>query len=303
MKKIATSIVAAACAAALGVGLVGCSGGASTASSSSAAAAGESTGSYVDVQWLQDNLDQVVVLDARSSDDFMTQHIPGAVNLHWTDTSNVVEVQQGQAGWAELMDADALAAQISRLGIDNTKPVVVYTDTTDGWGEDGRMYWTLREAGVTDVRMLEGGWTQWLFQVGTHDSGLKPQDLDDIAQVDTAFVKENMGTAVLVDARAPEEYNGETTMGEAREGHIPGAVSVPYVGMVNEDGTMKSAEDLEKMFSDAGLAKDDKIIVYCTGGVRAAAVAEALVSAGYTDVSVYTAGYSEWAGDPANAIE
>ena len=135
------------------------------------------------------------------------------------------------------------------------------------------------------------------------ESGLKPQDLDEISQVDTAFVRDNMGAAVLVDARAPEEYNGETTMGEAREGHIPTAVNVPYIGLINEDGTMKTAEELEKLFSDAGLSKDDKVIVYCTGGVRAAAVAEALVDAGYTDVSVYTAGYSEWAGDVANAVE
>ncbi len=258
---------------------------------------------YVEVSWLKDHADEVVVLDARSAADFMTQHIPGAVNLHWTDVSNVVEVQQGEPGWAELPDAKTLAGSISRLGIDNTKPVVVYTDTTDGWGEDGRMYWTLREAGVTDVRLLSGGWTQWLYQQGGHASGLDGVDQDAIAQVDTAFVKENADTAVIIDARAPEEFVGETTMGEVRVGRIPGAISVPYVDLVNEDGTMKTADELDQLLADAQVAKDDQVIVYCTGGVRAAAVAEALVGAGYTDVSVYTAGYSEWAGDPANEVE
>lgn len=311
MKKLVRIAGGVLASTVLAASLVGCSNsagtsstGANSASSGTSSAVNATDGdTYVDVDWLKDNADKVVILDARSASDFMTQHIPGAVNLHWTDTSNVVEVQQGEAGWAELMDPADLAASISKLGIDNSKPVVVYTDTTDGWGEDGRMFWTLREAGVDDVKMLAGGWTQWLFNQGEHVSGLKGNDLDAIEQVDIDFVRQNIGTAVIVDARTPEEYAGETTMGEFREGRIPGSVNVPYVGLVNEDGTMKTAEELEKMFSDAGLSKDDQIIVYCTGGVRAAAVAEALASAGYTDVSVYTAGFSEWAGDSANQIE
>lgn len=301
--RIAGTVIAST---ALALSLAGCSS-ADNASGSTTTTANAGTeasaDAYVDVDWLKANAESVIILDARSVDDFMTQHIPGAVNLHWTDASNVVEVEQGQAGWAELLEPADLAVAISRLGIDNSKPVVVYTDTTDGWGEDGRMYWTLREAGVEDVRMLAGGWTQWLYNQGSHASGLKSKDMDAIDQVDIAYVKQSMGSAVLVDARSPEEYAGETTMGEAREGRIPGAVNVAYVDLVNEDGTMKAADELESMFSEAGLAKDDPIIVYCTGGVRAAAVAEALSSAGYTDVSIFTAGFSEWAGDPANPVE
>ncbi len=307
MRKDFGRIAGAAIAStALALSLAGCTssaGNATSSATSTSASLEASTDAYVDVDWLKANADDVVILDARSVDDFMTQHIPGAVNLHWTDTSNVVEVEQGQAGWAELLEPADLAVAISRLGIDNSKPVVVYTDTTDGWGEDGRMYWTLREAGVEDVRMLAGGWTQWLYNQGGHASGLKGKDLDAIEQVDIDFVKRNLDNAILVDARSPEEYAGETTMGEAREGRIPGAVNLAYVDLVNEDGTMKAADELESMFSEAGLAKDDQIIVYCTGGVRAAAVAEALANAGYTDMSVYTAGFSEWAGDPVNPVE
>ena len=42
--------------------------------------------------------------------------------------------------------------------------------------------------------------------------------------------------------------------------------------------------------------------MYCTGGVRAANVAEVLTALGYQNVSVYTAGFSEWAGDEANEV-
>ena len=79
-------------------------------------------------------------------------------------------------------------------------------------------------------------------------------------------------------------------------------MSVPSVDLYNEDATLKSEDELRSLFADAGLSEGDEIIVYCTGGVRAANVAEVLTALGYQNVSVYTAGFSEWAGDEANEV-
>ena len=257
---------------------------------------------YVGAEWLKDNIQNVTILDARSASDYATQHIPGAVNLHWTDVSNVA-VAQGEAGWAEVSDAAALKAALGRAGIDGQRPVVIYTDPQDGWGEDGRMLWTLQQAGLADVYILDGGWPQWLFNQGSHESQAAADPSTSIAQVDTDYVKEHQSTAKIVDARSSKEYAGEITMGESRTGHIPGAVSLPSVALYNDDATLKSAEEIEALVADAGLTPSDEIIVYCTGGVRAANVAEILSALGYGNVNVYTAGFSEWAGDPANPVE
>jgi hypothetical protein len=41
-------------------------------------------------------------------------------------------------------------------------------------------------------------------------------------------------------------------------GHIPGAASVPWSRVVNDDGTFKSHEELEQIYLDeAGLKRDD----------------------------------------------
>ena len=255
---------------------------------------------YVSVAWLKEHADDVVV-DARSASDYGTQHIPGSVNLHWIGVSNVA-VDQGGAGWAKLPDAADLAAAVSALGIDNTLPVMVCTNSLDGWGEDGRILWTLRKAGVDDVYILDGGWTKWLFEQGTHVPSVKAEDQDPIFQVGTANVKEHAATATLIDARGADEFAGETTMGEARAGHIPGAVSVPSVDQYNEDATLKSEDELRSPFADAGLSEGDEIIVYCTGCVRAANVAEVLTALDYQNASVYTAGFSEWAGGETNEV-
>ncbi len=280
----------------------------SSASESSSSSDSEATESaiadkYVTADWLKDHMDEVVIVDTRSADSFDSSHIAGAVNLHWQSVSNV-SVDQGSEGWGELLDPNDIVAAAATIGIDGTKPVVLYTDINDGWGEDGRIYWTLREAGIDDVHILDGGWSQWIAADGSIVTTLRAgEDTDPIAQVDTAYVKEHMGSAVIIDARSEAEYDGETTMGEARAGHIPGAINIPYVSLFSEDGKLLPEDDLKKILDEAGIKTTDEIIVYCTGGVRAAAVAEILSDLGYDNVSVYTAGYSEWAGDESNEIE
>lgn len=44
----------------------------------------------------------------------------------------------GDKGWGTLLPKDDLAKKIGALGIDGSKPVVVYADPK-GWGEDGRV--------------------------------------------------------------------------------------------------------------------------------------------------------------------
>ena len=262
----------------------------------------EADGLFVDAQWLSDHRDEVVIVDARSSADYATQHIPGAVNIHWATVSNLA-VAQGEEGWGEASEGRALATLMSVAGIDGTKPIVVYTDPLDGWGEDGRILWMLKRAGASDVYLLNGGWHQWLYQIREHQRGLTGKDVSGIEQVNTDYVKKQLGKAKIVDSRTPEEYAGEITMGEKREGRIPGAVSIPFVSIINEDGTTLSSEELTKVFKDAGLSTSDEIIVYCTGGVRGAYMAEMLASNGFENVKLYTAGYSEWAGNGANKVE
>ena len=318
MNKNLQALFAVAMVLVMSLAIVGCansSTSASSASASASSAAATSNDMYVTADWLKSNLDKVVVVDARSAADYGATHIKGAVNLSWQQVSNVMNVKQGEPGWAELDDQATILAAAAKVGIDGSKPVVVYADVKSGWGEDGRIMWTLREAGISDVKVLDGGWRKWVGSKGETEDGsvvngtavAEPtglQDADPIEQVDTAFVKEHLKDAVIVDTRLPKEYDGELAMGEARMGRIPGAVSLPNVSLYNQDGTILDDASLEAKFAEVGLTdKDALVITYCTGGVRGANVAEILASKGYTNVKVYTAGFSEWAGDSANEVE
>ena len=47
--------------------------------------------------------------------------------------------------------------------------------------------------------------------------------------------------------KAPEPRPG------LRSGHIPGAHNLPYAKLLNKDGTLKSAPELERLFAEAGV--------------------------------------------------
>ena len=66
----------------------------------------------------------------------------------------------------------------------------------------------------------------------------------------------------LLDVRSPEEY---------REGHIPGAVNIPY-------------DELEQRLAEVSAGKEDEIVVYCRSGRRAGIAEAFLLAAGYKNV-------------------
>ena len=61
-----------------------------------------------------------------------------------------------------------------------------------------------------------------------------------------------LGVPVLVDARAPERYRGETEPIDPVAGRIPGAVNVPTGDNLAADGRFRSAEELRELYAAVG---------------------------------------------------
>jgi thiosulfate/3-mercaptopyruvate sulfurtransferase len=106
---------------------------------------------------------------------------------------------------------------------------------------------------------------------------------------------------VILDVRSDLEYSGErfwpsgAAEDAGRSGHIPGAVSVPIDMLRAEDGTSRSAGELQAVFDHAGVTKDKSVIVYCTIGNRASEAWFALsYLLDYPDVRVYYGSWVDW---------
>lgn len=263
--------------------------------------------SYIaEVDWLKDNVgkDNVLILDARKAEDYSKSHIPGAINVEWPAFANM-EGKPGDKGWGVILDSKGLAEAFSSIGVDKNKTVIVYGDTKNGWGEDGRFVWMLRMAGVEKSKILNGGFNLWEAK-GYKTTKDVPKNqktefaiekLDDRFTVDTEWVKENLQRAKILDSRSKEEYDGAVNFGEARGGHLPGALNVPYKKLLNEDGTLKNQDELQAIFKETGIEKEDEIATYCTAGIRSAHLAIVLRMAGYDKAKNYDESFYTWAAD------
>jgi thiosulfate/3-mercaptopyruvate sulfurtransferase len=251
-----------------------------------------------------------IVLDARGEREYAGGHIPGAISAPWTLFVEV-RIAPGLPGFGGPLPPERLAAAIGRLGVDGTRPVVVYGAPPGSAGAEGRVAWALLAAGQREVGLLDGGVGAWIAAGGqlTRETAppipatfaLAPPDPG--LEISTAALRARLGRVALVDAREPEEYAGSRRSGAARGGHLPGAINVPWRRALAPDGRVKSPAELRDLFEQAGLRPEDEIVTYCSAGVRSAYLALVLRLAGYANARNYTASFDAWAADPALPVE
>lgn len=270
-------------------------------------------GSYItDAKWLLQNLKSkdILVLDARSDKDYAKGHIPGAINVAWQGFSNM-EGKPGDKGWGVVLSDDKLSEKLAAIGVDKTKTIVVYSDNKTGWGEDGRFVWMFKMAGIENAKMLNGGFNFWessKYEVSKEAvlpvaSSFKIENSNKAGTINTEELVAKLGKVKIVDSREKDEYTGAVKFGEARGGHLPGAINITFNSLFKEDKTFKSSEDIEAIFKAAGLNKEDEIVTYCTAGIRSAHLALALRMMGYNNVKNYDESFYTWAKDESLKVE
>ena len=232
----------------------------------------------------------LILVDSRPYKDYLEGHIPGAVNLdffyyHWSDTS-----KDGMKAFEKQMEN-----LLTILGVTNDKTIVFY-DEVSGMSA-ARGVWTLMYFSYPKTFMLDGGFKKWKslgLVTETKTNGFKPKHLSRKINKDVfagyEYVNKKIGKIKILDARSKDEYAG-VTIRAARKGHIPTAINIDWIQNINDDGTMKSNEDLAKMYN---FSKDDEIITYCQGGYRAANSFVALKLLGFKNVKVYLGSWGEW---------
>jgi thiosulfate/3-mercaptopyruvate sulfurtransferase len=84
--------------------------------------------------------------------------------------------------------------------------------------------------------------------------------------------------------------------GALRGGHIPGAVSIPWSRATNEDGTFRSAGELEKLYlKEQGLKRRSATVAYCRIGERSSHTWFVLkYLLGFHNVRNYDGSWTEW---------
>jgi thiosulfate/3-mercaptopyruvate sulfurtransferase len=217
----------------------------------------------------------VVVHVGRDRATYDAGHIPGA---RFLPLSSLVTEVNGVPN--ELPAPEQLEAAFEGVGVGDGTRVVLYGDLA-GLAA-ARAFFTLDYLGKIDAALLDGGLEQWRAENRPVETaapearqGSLTVRLRTDVLVDADYIAANLGndsTLVLVDARPPAEYSGETPGdGITRPGHIPGAHSMFWrTALVSDtDLRLRSPQVLAAAYTLADAAQRDTVIVYCRTGVQA----------------------------------
>lgn len=257
----------------------------------------------VDVQWLRENLSNVVVVE--SNEDILlydTGHIPGAVKLDWHTELNDPFTR-------DYLDGQGFSKLMSSKGISREDTVVLYGDRSNWWATYA--FWVFKLFGHENVKLLDGGRAKWIAAGGelTREIPARQQTnypvvarKDDEIRAFRDEVRAHIGKP-LVDVRSPQEYSGERlhmpdfpNEGATRGGHIPTARSIPWAKAVQEDETFRPVAELEQLyFQNTGFDRNSDFIAYCRIGERSSHTWFVLkYLLGVENVKNYDGSWTEW---------
>lgn len=291
----------------LTVGLVGCSAPKETEKEETSGAEETKTevftGEYVvSAEYVKENLDHVILVDARGDEAAAKETIKGAIPIMWQYFATCEDGASGDENWGCILDTERLSERLGEKGLAKNKEIVLFAASQEGWGDDGRIAWELIAAGYENVKMVDGGFAA-LKTVGleTAKGGAEPEAVDVVVDsidtthtINTEELKDNYDDYKIVDVRADEEYDGKTLYGEVKGGHLPGAIHIRFTDLFQEDGTLKGNAEITKMFEDAGLSTDDQIVTYCTAGIRSGYMQLILEMCGFENSKNYDESYYRW---------
>lgn len=258
----------------------------------------------VTADWVEDHLndDGIVLIEVDEDvEAYDKGHIPGAIKLDWKK-----DLQDGVRH--DFISKERLEQLLSEKGVSNDDTVVFYGGNNNWFA--AYAYWYLKYYGHQNLRLLDGGRKKWELdsreltdevpsRAATTYTAQEPNE--DIRAYRDEVV-EAIGTKNLIDVRSPDEFAGRLLAPahlpqEAAQigGHIPTAGNVPWSKAANDDGTFRKDEELQALYSDAGLDQGKDTIAYCRIGERSShtwfVLSEIL---GHPNVKNYDGSWSEY---------
>ncbi len=222
---------------------------------------------------------------ARARERYLEAHIPGAAFLDLDADLSDLSLPAEVAGRHPLPPAEQFAAAAGRAGIGPDTLVVAYDEGMTGGA--ARLWWLLRHFGHEQAGVLDGGLGAWLGPLASGEEEIEPAVFtprvrtDDTASSEEILERLGDPRLVLVDARQPERFRGESAGLDPVAGRIPGARNLPSL-------TCRLPE------LPPDIATADEIVAYCGSGVLACVSLLALHRAGRTDARLYPGSWSEW---------
>ncbi len=254
----------------------------------------------VDATWLNNHLHDpnVIVLQVNFLKyDYDKEHIAGAGFL-WP-ASLAPDSPYGSFNAPDLKAATTL---LRSLGINNESHIIL-CHVRNEVSATARMFLTLEHLGMRgNVSFLNGGLEAWKkagFPVTTAVTEVRKGNFKAKAGrllVDKNYVQQALSSdnSVVIDARMKNYYEGDP-VGNPRDGHITGALNIPYPDLLDADNLyqFKPTDQLQSYFTPVVPDKKTEIVTYCFIGQTASVVYMAARLLGY-EARLYDGSLQEW---------
>jgi thiosulfate/3-mercaptopyruvate sulfurtransferase len=203
-------------------------------------------------------------------------------------------------------------SKVRKLGVGDGHQIIIYD--SHGLFSAARVRWLFNVMGQQNVAVLDGGFPKWLREGRPVDNipslirdrhmFVKYQDkmVKDVTQVSAAS---KLGNYEIIDARSAGRFRGDEPEPRPglRSGHIPSSKNVFYGDLLNDDGTLKSPNELINHFKSNNVNLEKPAITSCGSGVTAAIINLALDRIGKSDHALYDGSWTEWGMYPTVPVE
>ena len=270
----------------------------------------------VTTAWLEEHLreEKLVILDAQPDiHDYIRHHVPKAI--HFPERVLRLPLNGMPGKWID----DGMAQLVfRRLGLDAATPTVVYSGRGQftGWGDglaQTMVAYTLARFGFEKVYVLDGGLDRWLEEgrptsqefPKVKPSRVKAKTQSDVfIEMDEFRKVKDRTDVVVVDARPPRFYTGDKGPW-IRNGHIPGAVNLPWKDLMHPENPqlLRPEEEIDRILAERGVTRDRMVI--CTCGTGREATSEYILLKhylGFRRVRLYEGSFTEWTAYPENPV-
>ena len=251
-------------------------------------------------------LDGTFVLPTSEEDvhqNYQDKRLPGAVFF------DIKAIKDTSSDLPHMLpNAETFSNAVSALGINNADIIVVYGQHGMTMGP-ARVWWMFKGFGHDNVIVLNGGLPAWEKAGLETESGstspirpseyqAKPFQQNMVTAMHDVLQACNENICPIIDARPANRFSGESPEPRAgmRSGHMPQAMNLPASSIVDENGMMRSADEIISLFEGCGLklTENKPVITTCGSGITACVLALALHHLGHNDVAVYDGSWSEW---------